>query len=75
MKWFMLAMLAVLVWLLPAFALAEGAGGSYRGIASMYYFLIAVVLIFGVYDVFGKKTAMYAAPVILVGSYFMLPAG
>lgn len=74
MKRFLLAMLAVLTWLIPAAALAVEPGGGYRGIAGMYYFLIAVVLIFGVYDVFGKRAAAFAAPVILIGSYFMLPA-
>ena len=59
--------------LVPALAFAEGAGGGYRGIASMYYFFIGVILVFGVYDVFGKKVSLYAAPVIAIGIYFLLP--
>ncbi len=57
----------------PAVALAEGAGGSYRGIASIYYTFITVVLIYGVYDIFGKKAMYIAAPVIAIGMYVLLP--
>ena len=60
-------------WALPQVAWAEGAGGSYKGIASMYYALIAVVLIYGVYDVFGKKVMYFAGPVIAVTIYFLVP--
>jgi len=57
----------------PTFALAEGAGGGYRGIGSMYYTLIWVVLCYGLYDTFGK-TAMYiGAPILAVIAYFLLP--
>ena len=68
-----LLVVSVLVWALPQLAWAEGAGGSYRGIASMYYGLITVVLIFGVYDIFGKKIMYYAAPVIAITMYFLIP--
>lgn len=59
----------------PAVALAEGAGGTYRGIASIYFTFITVVLIYGVYDVFGKKAMYIAAPVIAIGMYLLLPKG
>ncbi|MBI4401172.1 MAG: hypothetical protein HY581_06035 [Nitrospirae bacterium] len=59
----------------PAVALAEGAGGTYRGIASIYFTFITVVLIYGVYDVFGKKVMYVAAPVIAIGMYMLLPKG
>lgn len=57
----------------PALALAVEHNASYRGIGWIYFALIATILIYGVYDSFGK-TAMYvAAPIILVWSYWMLP--
>lgn len=59
----------------PAVALAEGAGGTYRGIASIYFTFITVVLIYGVYDVFGKKAMYIAAPLIAIGMYMLLPKG
>ncbi|MEW6543860.1 MAG: hypothetical protein AB1411_09655 [Nitrospirota bacterium] len=60
---------------MPTVASAEGAGGTYRGIASMYFTLITVVLVFGVYDVFGKKAMYVAAPIIAIGMYLLLPKG
>lgn len=57
----------------PAMALAEGAGGSYKGIAQIYFTFITVILIYGVYDVFGKKAMYIAAPLIVIGMYMMLP--
>jgi hypothetical protein len=57
----------------PTVALAEGAGGSYKGIASIYFTFITVVLIYGVYDVFGKKAMYVAAPIIAIGMYLLLP--
>lgn len=57
----------------PALALAEGAGGSYKGIAQIYFTFITVILIYGIYDVFGKKAMYIAAPVIMIGMYLMLP--
>lgn len=59
----------------PSLALAEGAGGSYRGIGQIYYTFIAAVLIYGVYDTFGKKATYVAGPIIVVGLYLMLPSG
>ncbi len=57
--------------LLPSWALAEGAGGGYQGIASMYYTLIAIVLIYGVYDTFGKKAMYIGAPIIVILAYVL----
>jgi hypothetical protein len=57
----------------PAFALAADHSASYRGIGWIYYTLISTILIYGVYDSFGK-TAMYvAAPIIIGWSIWMLP--
>ena len=43
---------------LPAFANAPAEGGppDYSGITALYYVLIAVVLGYGVYDTFFKKS-------------------
>ena len=57
----------------PTLALAEGAGGGYRGIASIYFTFITVILIYGVYDALGKKAMYVAAPIIVVGMYLLLP--
>lgn len=57
----------------PTLALAEGAGGSYKGIAQIYFTLITVILMYGVYDVFGKKAMYVAAPLIAIGMYMLLP--
>jgi hypothetical protein len=57
----------------PALALAAEHSAGYRGVGMLYFSFISVVLIYGVYDSFGK-TAMYvAAPIILGWSYWMLP--
>ncbi|HEU4683555.1 MAG TPA: hypothetical protein VFS39_03530 [Nitrospira sp.] len=58
---------------MPAIALAEGAGGGYRGIGMMYYTLMWLVLSYGLYDTFGR-TAMYiGAPILAVAAYMLLP--
>ncbi len=59
----------------PALALAEGAGGSYRGIASIYYALMWAILCYGLYDTFGKKTMYVGGAILAVATYFMLPPG
>lgn len=69
----LVSVFAMLVSSAPGLALAEGAGGGYRGIAQMYYTLMAVVLIYGVYDTFGKKAMYVAGPVIAIVLYLMLP--
>ncbi len=57
----------------PTLALAAEHSAGYRGIGYIYFTFIAVILIYGVYDSFGK-TAMYVmAPIILVGLFLMLP--
>lgn len=38
----------------PAFA--NEPGGGYEGITSMYYGMIGVILAYGVYDIFFKKS-------------------
>ena len=54
-----------------AFAVEHNAG--YRGIGYIYFSFIAAILIYGVYDAFGK-TAMYVmTPIILVSLFLMLP--
>ena len=56
----------------PALALAEETGG-YRGIGQLYYTFMALILIYGVYDAFGKKAMYVAAPIIVIGLYLLLP--
>ncbi|MGE0644452.1 MAG: hypothetical protein AB7P24_12360 [Nitrospira sp.] len=57
----------------PTLALAEEIEGSYRGIGSIYFTLIGAILIYGVYDSFGKRAAYIVWPLIVVGLYVMLP--
>jgi hypothetical protein len=59
----------------PTLALAEGAGGTYRGIGSIYFTIIGAILIYGVYDAFGIKVMYVAGPIIVIGLYLMLPPG
>ncbi len=49
---------ALLVQVLPALANAPEGGGApdYSGITGLYYTLIAVILAYGVYDTFFKKS-------------------
>ena len=37
-------------------ALANEPGAGYEGITGMYYFFITVILAYGVYDIFFKKS-------------------
>ena len=57
----------------PTLALAAEHNAGYRGIGYIYFSFIAAVLIYGVYDSFGKTTMYVMAPIILVGLYLMLP--
>ena len=57
----------------PALALAAEHSASYRGIGLIYFTFIAGILIYGVYDAFGKKAMYVATPIILAWSYWMLP--
>jgi len=57
----------------PVLALAEEPSAGYRGIGMLYYTFMALILIYGVYDAFGKKAMYVAAPFIVIGFYFLLP--
>jgi len=57
----------------PALALAEEQSGGYRGIGMLYYIFMAAILIYGVNDAFGRKAMYVAAPIIIIGFYFLLP--
>jgi hypothetical protein len=57
----------------PALALAAEHSAGYRGIGSLYFFFMGAILIYGVYDSFGKKAMYVVAPFIVVGLYMMLP--
>jgi len=57
----------------PTLALAVEHNAGYRGIGYIYFSFIAAVLIYGVYDAFGKTTMYVLAPIILVGLFLMLP--
>ncbi len=66
---------ALMTWAVPAFALAsEEFDGGYRGIATIYYTLMWVILTYGLYDSFGKQAMYVGAPVLAIVLYFMLPA-
>jgi hypothetical protein len=58
----------------PALAMAAEHNAGYRGIGQLYFTFMGVILIYGVYDSFGKKAMYVAAPIIIVGLYMMLPA-
>ena len=58
----------------PTLALAAEHSAGYRGIGQLYFFFMGAILIYGVYDSFGKKAMYVAAPIIVVGFYLMLPA-
>jgi len=58
----------------PSLAFAEEVSASYRGIGSIYFTLIGAILIYGVYDSFGKRASYILAPLIVIGLYLMLPA-
>jgi hypothetical protein len=59
----------------PAVALAEGVNGYSRGNAILYFSAIAVVLIYGIHDVFHKKWLTWASAVVIpVALYLNLPA-
>jgi hypothetical protein len=68
----LLVLLGLALWW-PTLAFAEGAGGGYRGIGTMYYTLIWVVLCYGLYDTFGKTALYIGAPILAVAAYFALP--
>lgn len=58
----------------PAVALAEGVSGYSRGNAILYFSAIAVVLIYGIHDVFRKKWLTWASAIVIpVVLYLNLP--
>ena len=71
--WKILLYLIGFLSLTPSLVWAEGAGGSYRGIATIYYMLIAAILSYGVFDIFGKVIGRFATPVIFIVMYFLVP--
>jgi hypothetical protein len=72
---YLLALVTVLTSWLPTLAWAEeGPTGGYRGIATIYYTLIWVVLSYGLYDSFGRRALYIGAPIIAVIIYFALPS-
>ena len=70
----LITFLAVLILGSPTLALAVEHNAGYRGIGQLYFTFMAAILIYGVYDSFGKKAMYVAAPIIMVGLYMMLPA-
>jgi hypothetical protein len=68
------ALLAGLTLGSPALALAAEHSAGYRGIGQLYFFFMGAILIYGVYDSFGKKAMYVAGPIIAIGLYMMLPA-
>jgi hypothetical protein len=67
------ALLAILILGSPTLALAAEHSAGYRGIGMLYFTFMAAILIYGVYDSFGKKAMYVAAPIIVVGLYLLLP--
>ncbi len=64
----------LMLWV-PALARAEEPlNASYRGIASIYYFLMWVILSYGLYDAFGKKALDIGGPLLAIAIYLVLPA-
>jgi len=58
----------------PGLALAEEAvGGGYRGIATLYYTVIWIILCYGLYDAFGGKAFYVGAPMLGLGIFLILP--
>lgn len=55
----------------PVLAFANQPEAGYQGIAFMYYSLIAVILIYGTYDTFGKLAGHIGTPIILLLAYFL----
>ena len=57
--------------LTPGLALAEGAGGGYRGIAQIYFTFILAILIYGVHDAFHNRKITIASAVVLTAIVFV----
>ena len=58
-----------LVW-----AAEDAPHAGYRGIATLYYVLIWGILVYGLWDAFGKKAFYVGGPVMAVVLYFLLPS-
>lgn len=50
------AILSVLLVFAASSAFANAPGGGYEGITGLYYGTIAIILAYGVYDIFFKKS-------------------
>lgn len=74
MRYLLALLLGFAAWW-PTLAFAEGAGGTYRGIASLYYTLIGGILSYGLYDTFGKTALYVGAPILAIATYMVLPPG
>ena len=60
---------------LPGLVWAEDAvHGGYRGIATIYYTFIWGILVYGLWDAFGKKAFYVGAPVMAIIIYLLLPS-
>jgi hypothetical protein len=57
----------------PTLALAAEHSAGYRGIGQLYFSLMAAILIYGVYDTYGKMAMYITAPIIIGVLYMMLP--
>ena len=69
---FHLAIILLLSW--PGLLWAEEPHAGYRGIATVYYTLIWGILVYGLWDAFGKKAFYVGAPVMAIVIYFLLPS-
>ena len=70
---FHVAIILLLSW--PGLLWAEDEPhGGYRGIATIYYTLIWGILVYGLWDAFGKKALYIGAPVMAIIIYFLLPS-
>lgn len=67
----------LMLWLAPSLALAEGAGGGYRGIAQIYFTFITAVLIYGVHDTFHNRIVTIVGTIVIIVVMFgvLLPKG
>lgn len=70
---FHVAIILLLSWPGLVWAADEPHGG-YRGIATIYYTLIWGILVYGLWDAFGKKAFYVGAPVMAIVIYFLLPS-
>ena len=70
---FHVAIILLLSW--PGLVWAEDEPhAGYRGIATIYYTLIWGILVYGLWDAFGKKAFYVGAPVMAIVSYFLRPS-